>query len=75
MTELQRQYAYSGPMSQTNHADLMARVAAARRQINAALGANYAEVLLYALGRITPTADAEMPRDEVAAGCGEWTGD
>lgn len=75
MTSLQQRYRYAGPMSQRNHADLMQRIDAARREINAAIGANYAENLLYALGRITPTPDDQMPPAETAAGCGEWTGD
>lgn len=73
MTELQQRYAYHGPMSQSNHADLMARVDANRRAINLSVGWNYAEVLLYALGRITPTPDEQMPA--VVATGGEWTGD
>jgi hypothetical protein len=62
MTELQKRYAYKGPMSQTNHADLMQRIDAAREQINNAIGCNYTEVLLYAIGRINPIPDAEMPQ-------------
>jgi hypothetical protein len=73
MTELQKRYEYHGPMSESNHADLMARINAARREINSAIGANYTEVILFAIGRITPTPDAQMPA--VVATGGEWTGD
>ena len=65
MTELQQRYANENPMSQTNHADLMQKIDAARQQINSAIACNYTEVLLYAIGRIKPTPNAEMPRQKV----------
>ena len=76
MTELQERYLYTGPMSQSNHADLMERIDTpqARRAISVAIGCNYAEVLLFALGRITPTPDAEMPPPSDVGGM-VWTGD
>ena len=75
MTELQERYLYTGPMSQSNHADLMERLnkPEARRAISMAIGCNYAEVLLFALGRITPTPDAEMPPPAVCEAV--WTND
>jgi hypothetical protein len=76
VTELQQKYAHRGPISESNHADLMARINTpqARRAIDVAVGCNYAEVLLYALGRIVPTPDAEMPLPADVGGM-VWTGD
>jgi hypothetical protein len=73
MTELQKKFRCDEPLSQRNHADLMQRIWDKRGKIDALIGEYYSHVLLYALGRITPIPDADMPRFEVEEP--KWTGD
>lgn len=68
-----KQYMNDEPMPATSLEWLMGLIAERQAAVDIVLGYQVGETLLFALGRIKPTPDAEIPADNVMHQ--RWTGD
>ena len=68
-----KDYTNSEPMSESALAYAMENVERFREQIDAACGYQFAELLLWTIGRVRATPDAEMPDERPVFS--RWTGD